>query len=177
MMIKWIKLRLFYSWFASCHSLLSVFIIMGPFIIGAVIMMIWDNPILFIIAALLMIVSVVFRDSPADRVGYEEGNRAIITRKILSEEWMLRGKNFQLIKIETLNSDQTMIAFKVYGYDLREDWFKRDLFGRENYSRCWTMESTWFDWKWNESRPLTKREKEKYNVNTLQAKIMLGDMI
>lgn len=175
MMIKWIKLRLFYSWFVGCYSAMFLIMLMGPFAVGVVIMIIWKIYFINAIFTLILILSMIFRDSPADRVGFEDGKSAIITRKILSEEWMLRGKDRSIVKIETLDSDQTMIAFKVYGYDLKEDLLRKDLFGRENYSRCWTMASTWFDWKWNDSRPLTKKEKKKYNVEVLQAKIMLAE--
>lgn len=146
---------------------------MVPFVLGIVLMSVWKIYFVAAIFSPIMIFSVMFRDSPASNVGSEIKKGEMI-RKMFSEEWIMRGRYNSIVKIGTTDTTRTMEIIKVYGFDIKENALKKNYF-ENSYQRYWVLNSSWFEWSWIGSRLLTKKEKEKYGVDTLQAKILLAN--
>ncbi len=100
----------------------------------------------------------------ADKVKYSSSeSEDTKSRRFFTSGWFLRGRN-QIINIESTNHG----IIHVYGYDIKMYDFT------ERKSHYWKMKTSWFNFSLTGTRPVTKKEIEKYNIESLKAKIMLA---
>lgn len=165
---KFFVATMYINWFRDTHIVSFMIIIMGPMVISAFLTIATKDYIIgFIISAVYLLVGMIISSifNASDGIYFPEGDS--LKKSVYLNRWFRCNNRLFLVEEEY---DQPY-GICIYGYDIKVPEILK--FTSLDYNPYWTRRTSWFDVSFSRSRPLNKKEKKQYNIETLKAKILL----
>lgn len=171
-------LIIYCSWFMKNYLFISIIIIMFfmiglPFLVGIFIKsFIYNNIIILIIVTFLSLNSIILFSTLTNYIPPSYFD----IKDIYHNRWLIRGKN----KIFRMGNVETFYNIPCYYFYVKPVYYpgtgeKFNDIVRNDAFKLYKINLKSYDVDFSNCRPLTKKEWEKYNLDIIEAKILLNE--